>query len=195
VATLLLALGDSWGSVMFLGLASIVLGALVIAWPGATLGVVALLVGLQILLFGVFCVAQAITAESDDGGGRALAAVMGVVALVVGVLALRDLTHTVVALATLLGLFWIAVGILTVMSAFFGRALPGRGLAVLSGFLGIAAGIVVLVYPSPSLVVLTVIFGCWLIVFGILTAAVAWQMRQVGRGNGRARDRHAVATG
>lgn len=195
MATVLLAMGDSWGSVMFLGVASIVLGVLVMVWPGATLGVVAILVALQILLFGVYCVAHAITAEDGEGGGRVLAAVMGVVALIVGVLALRDLTHTVVALATLLGLFWIAVGVITVMSAFFGRARPGRGLTVLSGFLAIAAGIVVLVYPSPSLVVLTVIFGCWLVVFGVLTAGVAWQMRRVGRGDGRTPNQHAVATG
>jgi uncharacterized membrane protein HdeD (DUF308 family) len=194
MATVLLALGDSWGSVMFLGAASIVLGALVLAWPGRTLAFIAVLVGVQILLYGVLCVAQAVASQDGDAR-RVLMALIGVLALVVGVLALRDVTHTIVVLATLLGLFWIAAGVVGVMSAFFGRAMPGRGLVVLSGFLSIVAGIVVLAYPGLSSLALAVILGVWLIVFGALALAAGWQMRSVARGEGRARTRQAVGHG
>jgi uncharacterized membrane protein HdeD (DUF308 family) len=195
MATVLLAMGDSWGSVMVLGIVSIVLGALVLAWPGKTLDVIAVLVGIQILLYGVLCVAQAIASHERDSGRRVLMAIIGVVALMVGVLALRDVTHTIVVLATLLGLFWIAAGVVGVMAAFFGRAMPGRGLAVLSGFLSIAAGIVVLVYPGLSALVFALILGIWLVVSGLIALAIAWQMRRVTRGEGRSSSRHAVAAG
>ena len=193
VATVLLAMGDSWGSVLFLGLATSVLGILVLAWPGATLGVVAFLLGLQILLYGLFCVAQAIAAEDIDGGRRVLVALLGVVAIVVGVLALRDLTHTIAALAALFGLFWIVVGVVVIISAFVGRSRPGRGIAVLSGFLAVVAGALVLAFPEVSLGSLVVILGIWLVLFGLLTIGVAWQLRSAGKELPAARNQRSGA--
>ena len=192
IATVLLAIGDTWGAILVLGCASLVLGAVVLAWPGRTLAVVAVLFALQILVYGLFYVAQAIAAEDIDGGRRVLVALLGVVALVIGVLMLRDVTHTVEVLALLLGLFWIVVGAIGVMSAFVGRARPGRGLALLAGFLGIVAGIVVLAYPALSLTVLVAVLGVWLVVFGALTIAIALQVRAARRAGPKGRNRGVV---
>jgi uncharacterized membrane protein HdeD (DUF308 family) len=191
VATVLLALGDSWGSILFLGLATTVLGILVLAWPGAAVGFLAFLLGLQILLYGLFCVAQAIAAEDIDGGRRVLVALLGIIAIVVGVLALRDLTHTVAALAALFGLFWIVVGVVVIVSAFVGRARPGRGLAVLTGFLAVVAGVLVLAFPDLTVKGLVLILGIWLVVLGLLTIGVAWQVRAAGKELLRAVDQRA----
>ncbi len=195
IATLLLAIGDSWSAVLFFGCVSLVLGVAALIWPGRTLDVVAVLFALQILVYGVFYVAQAIAAEDIDGGRRVLVALIGVVALVVGVLMLRDVTHTIGILALLLGLFWIVDGVVTIVSAFVGRARPGRGLALLAGFLGIVAGIVVLAFPDLSLTVLVLVLGIWLLVFGALTIGVALQIRAAGRAtrSGRTGGRGAVA--
>ncbi|HZC25796.1 MAG TPA: HdeD family acid-resistance protein [Actinopolymorphaceae bacterium] len=193
-ATVLLAMGDSWGSVLAVGCVSVVLGIMVLAWPDVTLGILAVLLGIQILVYGVFCVAQAIAAQDIDGGRRVLVAVLGVVAIIAGILVLRSITHTLVILASLLGLFWVIAGVVGIVSAFMGKAEPGRGLAVVSGVLSVVAGIIVLAYPTASLTVLVVVLGIWLVVFGALTIGIAAQMRSARNGTRGKRNRGAAVT-
>jgi uncharacterized membrane protein HdeD (DUF308 family) len=54
-----------------------------------------------------------------------------------------------------------------------------RGWAIASGILGILAGIVVLVYPAPSLLVLALVLGIWLLVFGIMEIVAAFRIRSL----------------
>ncbi|WP_020576023.1 HdeD family acid-resistance protein [Actinopolymorpha alba] len=180
-ASVLVAAGDTWGSVLAFACASIVLGFVVLAWPAATLQVVAVVLGLQLLVYGFFSFVQTIAFSEAEGGRRLLHALLGVLAVIAGVLALRNITGTIMVLAVILGLFWLVGGAIAVMSAFVGRARTGRGLTVITGLLGMAAGIVVLVYPSISLGVLVTVLGIWLVVFGALTAATAYQMRNAVR--------------
>ena len=45
------------------------------------------------------------------------------------------------------------------------------------GILSIIAGLILLAYPGISLLVLYVIVGIWLLVFGFMEISIAWQMR------------------
>jgi len=186
----LLAMGESWVSVLVFGVVSLLLGLAVLAWPNATLTVIAVLLGIQLLIFGVVALARAIANEGDRA--RFATALLGVVALTVGVLVMRDGTRALTALALLLGLFWFVGGILTMLSAFMGGSRPGRGLLILTGFLGFVAGIIVLANPALSVMVLAAILGIWLVAFGALTIGTAYQMRSGSRGGSR-RGREAAA--
>ncbi|MBE1607924.1 HdeD family acid-resistance protein [Actinopolymorpha pittospori] len=176
-ATVLLALGDSWGALLGFGCASLLLGTALLAWPGgATIKVLGVLAGAQILLAGFFSLLQAMVAPDVDGGRRILVALLGVLALVMGVLLVRQIASTVWTVGLMLGLFLLVGGVLVALSAFVGRVRPGRGPALLCGLLALVTGIVVLSYPGVSLGVLAAILGGYLVAYGGLTIWMAFEV-------------------
>src|SRR2546427_215451 len=55
--------------------------------------------------------------------------------------------------------------------------LPGRAWMIVSGVLSIIAGVIVALVPLPSLFVLTLILGFWLIIFGGMLIGRAFHAR------------------
>ena len=108
----------------------------------------------------------------------------GVIAIIIGLFLLYRPAVTTIFLLQVLGIFWLAGGILSVLGAlvFSGNRLW----KLLTGILGIIAGIVILTYPIYSpLVVLTflVIFiGVWAIITGAVK--LAWGLKGGGWGTG-----------
>jgi uncharacterized membrane protein HdeD (DUF308 family) len=45
------------------------------------------------------------------------------------------------------------------------------------GALSVAAGIIVIVWPGPSLVTLALVLGIWLIIYGIMEITLAFRVR------------------
>ncbi len=64
-------------------------------------------------------------------------------------------------LSLLLGIFWLVDGIGLIVSAVEHRGMPGRplSLSLLSGVLGIIAGLVLLFWPAISILTLSVLVG------------------------------------
>src|SRR5918992_780834 len=173
--------GGSWQTTLTVGLITLALGIVIVAWPGATITVLAVLFGIQLLLFGAFNLVRSITAGEASGGTRVLFALLGVLSIAVGVLALRDLFQTIEVVAILFGLTWLIGGIIEFVSLVAGPARPGRGRSVLLALLTVLAGIIVLSYPTPSLVTLAILFGVWLIVWGTMMAFLAVTGRSAER--------------
>lgn len=163
-----------------LGGISFVLGVVVVAWPGVTVGVLAVLIGLQLIINGVVRIAQSV-AGGLTAGTRTLVAVLGVLSLSIGVLALRHLFQTVAVLAVLFGLFWLLGGIIEAVAVLSDKDRPGRGPELVLACLSVLAGIVVLAYPEASLVALTWLFGLWLITWGIISVLVTLWIRHADR--------------
>jgi uncharacterized membrane protein HdeD (DUF308 family) len=170
--------GRHWGWVLAFGIVTVLVGLLVLVWPGRTLIVVAVLFGIQLVVMGIFRFASAF-GHDLTAGTRTLFALLGVFSLIVGLYALRHVLITVLALALLLGIFWIISGSVELFNALSNRGMEGRGWAIASGILGILAGIVVLVYPAPSLLVLALVLGIWLLVFGIMEIVAAFRIRSL----------------
>jgi len=171
--------GGSWQTTLIVGLVTLALGIIIVTWPKATIGVLAVLLGIQLLLFGSFNIVRSIAAGDASGGARVLFALLGVFSIAVGVLALRDLFQTVEVIAILFGLTWLIGGIIEFVSLLAGPARSGRGWSILLAILTVIAGIIVLSYPAPSLVTLAVLFGVWLIVWGAIMASLAVAGRSV----------------
>jgi uncharacterized membrane protein HdeD (DUF308 family) len=171
--------GRSWWWPAFFGVVSIIAGVLAVAWPGPTLVVLAVVVGVELIVWGIYRLVGAITFDDASGGARTLWAILGVLSLLLGFYAIRHIVITVVALGLLLGIFWLVDGIGLIVSAAEHRGMPGRGLTLLSGVLGVIAGLVLLVWPSISILTLALLVGIWLIVLGVTQISVAMQMRRM----------------
>jgi uncharacterized membrane protein HdeD (DUF308 family) len=169
-------IGRSPAVVIAEGALGTVLGVLVLAWPGPTATVLAVLFGISLLVAGVL---QFVAAFSDAGrtGGRGLSCVLGTLSLLVGLLCLRDPLQTVAVLGLLVGVAWTVGGVIRVVQGIVAERGATRGWRVASGVVWVIAGGVVLVYPGATIVVLTSVLGIVLIVDGVCLIAAGFAMR------------------
>jgi uncharacterized membrane protein HdeD (DUF308 family) len=180
IAEVLAGIGRAWGWVLFFGIVTVGLGIVVLIWPDKTIVVVAVLFGIQLVIAGIFRFVSALAIDDASGGTRALLALLGVLAFIVGIYALRHVNVTIAALALLLGIFWIVNGLIELFTAIGHREMPGRGWTIILALLSIVAGIVVLAYPDISLVALAIVLGIWLVALGVIEIALAFKLRALG---------------
>lgn len=183
-AEALAALGRSWKWILGAAVATFVPGVIVLAWPEATLHVLAVLIGLYLLVTGAFRFVGAFGRE--DQGERLPGLLLAVLYVLAGVLCLRNPLQTVTALSLIVGVVWLVSGMLTLFTALAARDLPHRGAVLGAAVLAVVAGIVVLALPAESARALTRLLGLWLVLLGLMEAAVAlaWRasLRRAGIG-------------
>jgi uncharacterized membrane protein HdeD (DUF308 family) len=176
-ADMVARVGRHWGWVLGFGIVTFVLGILALAWPGRTLIVVAVVFGAQLVVMGIFRFVSAFASADLTGGTRVLLALLGVLSLIIGLYAVRHVLVTLLALALLLGIFWVVNGTVELFSALSHREMQGRGWTAFMGLLSIVSGIIVLAYPGISLRVLAVVLSIWLLVYGVMLILLAFQVR------------------
>jgi len=98
----------------------------------------------------------------------------GIVLIVAGVL-IFSIDWSVRSLSTFIGALFIFEGVWAMLSA----GISNRAANIVTGLLSAAAGIVIIAWPSPSLIVLGIFLGAWLIVVGTLTISGALAARKV----------------
>lgn len=178
-AHVLARLGRSWTWLMGSAVATLVPGVLVLVWPEATLHVLAVLIGLYLLLTGVF---RFVAVFAREGHERLPGLLLAVLYVLAGVLCLRNPLQTVAALSLIVGMVWLVSGILTLYAALVTENLPHRGLVMGMAVLAVVAGIVVLALPAESARALTRLLGLWLVLLGLAEAVVALGWRSALRG-------------
>jgi uncharacterized membrane protein HdeD (DUF308 family) len=179
-ADLVARIGRHWGWVLAFGIITVIVGIAALAWPGRTLVVVAVLFGIQLIVMGIFRFASAIASDDLTGGSRVLLALLGVLSLIVGLYAVRHVLITLLALALLLGIFWIVSGAVELFMALSHREMRHRGWNSVMGLISVLAGIIVLAIPSISLLVLAVVLSVWLVFFGVMQISIAVRIRALG---------------
>jgi len=171
-----LGIARQWSSVLVVAIITLGLGAVVLAWPDKTLTLLSVLVGIQLVLFGLF---RLIGAFTDHSSAPWTSALVGILAMIIGVVVLRNPFETVVVLATLLGVVWIIIGAIDILSAITDSSLTDRWLVGLTGMIAAVAGIVVVSWPEPSVTVVAVIAGIYLVLVGVLFAIQAFRLRSI----------------
>ncbi|MER5435351.1 DUF308 domain-containing protein [Streptomyces sp. NPDC002588] len=181
-ADVLAALGRSWTWLLGSAVATLVPGVLVLVWPDETLHVLAVLIGLYLLVTGMF---RFVAVFAREGHGERLPGLLlAVLYVLAGVLCLRNPLQTIAALSLIVGVVWLVSGILTLYTALAARDLPHRGFVLGGALLAIVAGVVVLALPTESARALTRLLGLWLVLLGLVEVvlALAWRaaLRRAG---------------
>jgi len=169
-----------WKSALLSGILAVILGILVLAWPGKTIIVAAIFFGAYLLVTGF---AQVIFAFSlhVSAGGRVLLFLSGAAALILAVLCFRSLQNSILLLAIWIGVGFIFRGVATAVSAISDPTLPGRAWEIFIGVISLIAGVVMLASPFESIATLTLVVGIWLIVIGVFEVASAFGIRSAGK--------------
>ena len=171
------SLAEHWGLVLAYGIITLGLGIALLVWPDASITVLAVLLAIQLVVTGVVRIVQALSTDRRDGAARALIGLLGGLALIVGLLILRDPLQSVLVFTMILGAFWIIAGVIDILGAFLGVEREGRGWDILSGVLSIAFGGVLIVWTDISLRLLVVLTGAWLLVAGVIAVVAAFRLR------------------
>jgi uncharacterized membrane protein HdeD (DUF308 family) len=114
---------------------------------------------------------------------RGMMALFGVLTAIVGVLLIRHPIGGVTAIALLIGIWLIAVGVIRLATAF--DESENRGWHAFAGAIEIVAGIAIVADPNIGFATLAILVGIGFIVNGAGLTAVGWGMRAVRRGAAR----------
>jgi uncharacterized membrane protein HdeD (DUF308 family) len=168
-----------WISAILLGTLAVILGVVMLVWPGPSIVVAAALFGVYLVMSGVAMVILAFALPAASGASRFLYFISGAVSVILGILAFR---HFGEGYAILLLAIWIAVGFIFrgvsgVALAISYPRFPGRGWSIFFGIISTLAGVVVLAYPFDSIVTLALVVGIWLIILGVMEVISAFGIR------------------
>jgi uncharacterized membrane protein HdeD (DUF308 family) len=186
-------LADSWGLVLAYGVVTLGFGLVLALWPDETLKVVAVLIGIQLIVTGAFRLVLALASSALDGGARAVLGLLGGLAVVVGLLFLRDPMQTLLAITLILGVWWLASGLVDIIGAVLSPNSPHRGWDMVLGLVSVLAGGFLLVNPELSLNVLVFVICVWLFAYGLFAVVAAFQLRRLSSGRMTARTTETLA--
>lgn len=172
------ALGRNWGIVMFLGVFSLIVGIIAVAWPGKTILVVAWLLAIWLIVSGVFQIIRGFS-RGLSGGMRALLFISGILSLILGLFALGGAFQAAEILAIFIGIAFLFRGFATLFLS--AEQKEGRGWNIFSGIVMLIGGFVVLVWPAITLPVLAWVIGIWLIVGGLFEIYAAFKLRSLAK--------------
>ncbi len=167
------------GALIAVGVLSVVLGILVLVWPQATLLIVAILFGLQLIVTGAVRIAVTRELPSEPGWLKPVSIGLGVLSIVAGIVCLFRPGASLLVIAIFIAIGWIAEGIAALAQGFGSERTTGaRVFLIVFGAVAILGGLVVAIFPGSSLVVLTRVAGIVLIVIGIVELVAAVMARR-----------------
>jgi uncharacterized membrane protein HdeD (DUF308 family) len=154
-----------------LGVAALVIGVVLVFNPVAAARSLALLLGLSLVIGGLLEIAVG----SDTGNRRGLSFVLGAVLVIGGILLVLWPGITLLALAWITGLSLIVHGAARVGVAVVAREeIPGWGWLALAGAVNVLLGVLAIAWPEGTVLVLSVIFGVQIAMFGVLLLVAAF---------------------
>jgi uncharacterized membrane protein HdeD (DUF308 family) len=169
----------NWWLFLLRGVAAVVFGVLAIVLPGITLTALAILFGVYALVDAVGSFMSAFQ-HREDAGHRGLHVLEGLVALVVGAIAIIWPGITALALVVLIGIWAVATGIAEIAAAIrLRRVITNEWLLGLSGVLSIVAGVVIFVWPNAGAVAISWVIGIYAIVFGLVLIWFGTRLRSM----------------
>jgi uncharacterized membrane protein HdeD (DUF308 family) len=163
----------AWWLLMLVGLLGIAAGVIVLAKPGGSLATLAVIAGVFVLVDGIFDLVASIGGRTEN---RGMVALLGVLDIVVGVLLIRHPIGGVLAIALIIGIWLIAMGIVRLVVAF---EREHRIWNILVALIEVAAGIVIVSSPPIGFATLALLVGISFIANGVATFALGWIMHSL----------------
>jgi len=171
-------LTGSWQATMFLGVVTLILGVIVSFHPTGSLNVIAVLLGILMILSGIFHLIRVFDPRERH---RVWLGIAGLLFIVIGVVLIRHLHLTRALIGLVIGITWIVQGLTALIGGISGGVREGRAWWITFGVISLIAGIVVAATPADSVTVLAVLLGIWFIIMGIFEIIGAFLLRHALR--------------
>ena len=157
-------LAGSWQMAMFLGAATLIVGLIVALHPSGSVDVIAVLLGVLMLLSGLFHLIRVFDKREPH---RVWLGIAGLMFIVIGVILIRHLHLTRSIIGLIIGITWIVQGLAALIGGISGGVREGRAWWIVFGAASLIAGIAVAAAPASSLNVLATLLGIWFMVMGV----------------------------
>ena len=157
-------LAGSWQAAMFLGAATLIIGLIVALHPSGSVDVIAVLLGVLMLLSGLFHLIRVFDTREPH---RVWLGIAGLLFIVIGVILIRHLHLTRSLIGLIIGITWIVQGLAALIGGISGGVREGRAWWIVFGAASLIAGIAVVAAPASSLNVLATLLGIWFMVMGV----------------------------
>jgi uncharacterized membrane protein HdeD (DUF308 family) len=171
-------LAGPWQATVFLGVLTLILGVIVSFHPTGSLNVLAVLLGVLMILSGIFHLIRVFDPEEPH---RVWLGVAGLLFIVIGVVLIRHLHLTRSVIGLIIGITWIVQGLAALIGGISGGVREGRAWWITFGIVSLIAGIVVAATPASSLNVLAVLLGIWFVIMGIFEIIGGFLLRHALR--------------
>jgi uncharacterized membrane protein HdeD (DUF308 family) len=159
----------SRGATIAIGVVVALAGLALLLWPGPTTLVLVSCLGIAIVAYGVYEFVNAVTGAGERS--RLWGGIIGAVAVIGGVIVFATPLLSTVTVGLVIGWYWIVGGVIGIVGAIIE---PGdRFIRLLVAVLSLLAGVVVIAQPGLALVTLVWFAGAWMLVVGIVMAAMA----------------------
>jgi uncharacterized membrane protein HdeD (DUF308 family) len=168
------AASTGWQAMVFVGIVTVILGLIISLHPSGSLNVIAVLMGVLLVISGVFNLVRAFDRSEPH---RLWPGLAGLLLVVIGVVLIRHLNLTVALVGLVIGITWIVQGLVALVTAFSGGPGERRGWWIFFGLVSLIAGIVVAAVPTSSVTVLAVLVGIWFIVTGLVEIVGGFMQR------------------
>ena len=165
---------SGWWLLVVVGVLSLIAGVIILFKPGDSLATLAVIAGIFLLVDGILELVSSFLRSTPN---RGLVALLGVVTAIVGVLLIRHPIGGVTAIALLIGIWLIAIGVIRLATAV---EEPGRvGWRIFAGIVELIAGIIIVADPNIGFTTLAILVGLGFILNGIGMIALGWGVREV----------------
>jgi uncharacterized membrane protein HdeD (DUF308 family) len=175
-------LARNWWLFALRGAAAIAFGVLALVWPGVTVTVLVFLFGIYALVDGIGSLLAA-WRHRGDSVHRGHHVGEGLLALLIGVIALVWPGITALALIVLIALWALTTGIVEISLAVrLRRVITNEWWLALSGVLSILVGIILLVRPGAGALAIAIVIGIYAILFGTVLIVFGLRLRRLSQG-------------
>ena len=168
------------GSMAAEGILALIIGALILAWPGLTLVTLTWIVGIFALLAGICALIALIGSHK---GQRGVLIAGGLLSIILGCIFLAWPIDTTVVLLWLLMIWLVLYGIYRIVHAI--RQPPedhSRWLDICLGIISLVVGVILIAHPAlEGLEVIALLLGVYAVIAGILLICLAgaeWSKRK-----------------
>ncbi|WP_396641329.1 HdeD family acid-resistance protein [Microbacterium sp.] len=162
------------------GAIALIVGILILVWPGRTAIVVTAIIAVYAVIGGLVYAGLGIFSKSMGGWSRVGHIALGVLYVVAGIIAFFNLGMTAAWLAlflgVLVGIMWIVEGVVALTT--LGGSAP-KGWTIFFAIISIIAGIVLLFSPLWGALVLWWLLGISLVVLGIIQIVRAFSFKSL----------------
>lgn len=164
-----------WWALALVGLLQVVAGVIALAYPDLTLLVLGLIFGINLLMAGTVLIMLGAADEVASSGIKTVRIVVGVLTVIAGLLCVVRPGASVLVLLLCLGFWFVLSGVTALVEA---AVQPQhRGVNVILGLLGVAAGVIVLGNPDIGLSTLADLAGIILIIRGMFEIFAGFFLR------------------
>ena len=150
------------------GLVALIVGILILVWPGHAAAVIAAIIGVYAIVTGLVYLGLGIFARGSRVWARIGHLVLGALFVVGGIVALSNLRAATAVLALVVGItvgvLWIFEGVVALTLL---RDVPSRAWVILYAILSVLAGVALLFSPLYGALALWWLVGILLVVLGI----------------------------